>query len=633
MKTRTYNKKILSLLALSLVANAMMAGSALSDDGYSIPVGSEVSCYGAGFVHCGFMGIFLPDEEDLTLGTGSLVQVTSSATVHDAFDGVMVEADAYGIYAYSESHGPTTVTLMASADNYQMGVGIGIEDVAEATINIDATSWVSGNDFAIISVGSNTTVNNSGTVKGRIVAEELNNSATGVLEETLAADDSFNVGGANDEGEFYNIIGGMATANLADGSTVSVVMADDNLGLLAPRDSEEYRILTAVTGNWNEAKVNLQQANNYYSPLLGLTWSNLSDENNLVMKATFLTPAQAGLTANATAAFYAAYADGLFNFDSNPEDWTPDVSGANVFGKTQFIGSSRYSIEKRLRDQQSGVGSGDAAAMNGVWADVRSTSMDQDESDDIEGFDGDTTSFTFGYDRQITSEVTLGAALSYGDSDADTDVSNEKYDMEDYLLSVYGGYDVDSWFAEGQLSYGWGDVDGKRRLLASTLTSSYDSNIYYAKVGGGLKYNVNGVQVLPQASLDYTKVKFDDYREKGGYMALNVEHDDYDMANLGLGVQLLKSFTMNRVMLTPDASAMVYYDLIGDDIETTSTFVGGTHAFTTTGADADRTTFDLGLGLTIGGVECPASFRVGYEYIDRGDFESHNFSGKLRYEF
>ncbi|MFH1216029.1 MAG: autotransporter outer membrane beta-barrel domain-containing protein, partial [Pseudomonadota bacterium] len=135
------------------------------------------------------------------------------------------------------------------------------------------------------------------------------------------------------------------------------------------------------------------------------------------------------------------------------------------------------------------------------------------------------------------------------------------------------------------------------------------------------------------ASLDYTKVKFDDYREKGGYMALNVEHDDYDMANLGLGVQLLKSFTMNCVMLTPDASAMVYYDLIGDDIETTSTFVGGTHAFTTTGADADRTTFDLGLGLTIGGVECPASFRVGYEYIDRGDFESHNFTGKLRYEF
>ncbi len=599
-------------------------------------------------------GYAVAEATGMELWAGEQISVTldnSSVSAAATATGETSYALATGIYAYNTdlatinlaNGSVVSATASASDPIYASAMAIHVSSVTDATINIDATSSVLSSDYAIYSdtgmvmeaaalaESGGTVVNNAGLISGRLQVEELNNSATGVLEATLSAESAQMVGGANDDGSFYNTV--VNTASLADGSTVSIDMADHNLGLLAPGDSEEYRILTAGAGNWTQANVDLQQSVGY-SPMLNLSWSASSDANNLFAQATFLTPAQAGLSRNATAAFNAAYADRLFNFYSNPEDWTPDVSGANVFGKTQFVGSSQFSISKRLRQQESGANSGDGTAVNGAWADVRYTDADQDERDGIEGFDGDTTSFTVGYDRQIDSAVTLGAALSYGSSDVETDVSNEEFEMDDYLLTAYGDYEADTWFAEGQLSYGWGDVDGERNLFNTTLKSSYDSNVYYARVAGGLKYAFSGWQVLPQTSLDYTRVSFDDYTEKGGYMALDVENDDYDIANLGLGVQLLKSYTVkNNIMLTPEASAMVYYDLIGDDIETTSTFVHGTHSFVTMGADSDRTTYDLALGLTIGSVDSPVSFKVGYEYIARDDFESHNVNGRLNYEF
>jgi outer membrane autotransporter protein len=532
----------------------------------------------------------------------------------------------------------SSISATSGTADFQAGSGIYISAVPQATVNIDATSSVFGTNYAVLSengfeIASNTTVNNSGLISGRLQIDELNNSSTGTLKMNIWGDSAENpqlVGGVNEDGSSYFTIAN--TASLANGTTFAINPEDGHAGLEIG-DTVEYRVLAADTGNWTQSALNITQSIGL-SPMLGLSWSPLSDANNLVAQVTFLTPAQAGLSRNATAAFAAAYADGLFNFDNSPEDWTPDVSGANVSGATQFVGLSQFSISKRLQQQASGVNSGDGTVDNGLWADLRYTDADQDERDGIEGFDATTTSFTVGYDRQLNSAVTLGTAFSYGASDLETDASNEKFDMDDYLLTVYGGYDADFWFTEGQLSYGWGNIDDERNLFNTILHSSYDSNVYYARVAGGLKYAFSDWQVLPQTSLDYTHVEFDDYTEKGGAMALRVDQEDYDIANIGLGVQLLKSFMApNNVLLTPEASAMVYYDLVGDEIETTSTFVHGTTPFVTKGADPDRTTYDLAFGLTIGDPDGPVSFKVGYEYIIREDYESHNVNGRLRFEF
>jgi len=306
-----------------------------------------------------------------------------------------------------------------------------------------------------------------------------------------------------------------------------------------------------------------------------------------------------------------------------------------MFGKAMFVGASQRSVESRLAALKTGVNTGDATAMQGAWADVRYTDAEQDENDDIEGFDADTTSLTVGYDHQVNEQVTVGAAFSYGQSDVETNVSKEEFDMDDYLLSIYGSYAVDSWFAEGQLSYGWGTVDGKRVLGNDTLKADYDSDVYYARIAGGRDYLMNDWTVTPKAALDYTHIAFDDYREKGvSLMALNVETDDYDICNIGAGVQMERTWTVKESMtMTPMLSAMVYYDLVGDEIETTSTFVQGVTPFITEGADTNRTTIAVAAGLTFGSLNSPLSFNIGYEYLTRDDFDSHSVNGKLRYEF
>ena len=129
-------------------------------------------------------------------------------------------------------------------------------------------------------------------------------------------------------------------------------------------------------------------------------------------------------------------------------------------------------------------------------------------------------------------------------------------------------------------------------------------------------------------------IRDSDYTEKGGALALDVDTDDYDACNLGAGVLLTRTWKMGeKMLLTPEFGAMVYYDVVGDEIETTSVFVGGTTHFATKGADADEFSYDLSAGLTIGGTDSPLSVKVGYEYLGREDFGAHSVNGKLRYEF
>ena len=77
---------------------------------------------------------------------------------------------------------------------------------------------------------------------------------------------------------------------------------------------------------------------------------------------------------------------------------------------------------------------------------------------------------------------------------------------------------------------------------------------------------------------------------------------------------------------------MVYRDLVGDQIEATSSFIGGNTSFVTRGSDPAQTSWKLDLGLNYD-IENNVSFRVGYNYTGRDDFEANSVNAKLRYEF
>lgn len=570
--------------------------------------------YGSGYA----VGVAAATADNITINLANSSSIDATASGDDR---IILEGRRRGSYA----------------------AGIMLYDAYTATVNIDATSSVSGGDYAILAQNVyHAAVNNYGLIAGRVNVTDLNNLTdlddnTGTLRATLAENDNEWVSDPElpYDGPFY--FAASASATLADGSTFQIATSDD-LGFTALGQVKEYRLLGTDTagGDWDPAMLNIVKYG-YQSPLLQFSYSDpadvetpgLSDDDHYILRVKLLTPTEAGLTPNAGAAALAALADGNFDlFNSNPEEWSPEIM-SKVFGTMQFMHGNLYNIENRLHGKKSGESSGDPAANNHLWVDANYTDATQDMRDNIEGFDTETMAFNLGYDRNLSANALLGLSFGYGNTEAETELSHRTLDMDAYMLSLYGQFKGQGWFGEGQLSAGWGSIDSLRNVGATAYTASYDSNSYYAKIAGGMSIDAGSWAVMPKASLDYASISFDDYVEAGGTMALTVSSDTYDSSNIGAGLSVMNK---GRI-ITPEIGAMVYYDLIGDTIQTSSRFNGGTNYFKTEGADPARTSWELNAGLTFEAPGTPITFKVGYDLLGREDFISHNFNGKLTFDF
>lgn len=504
-------------------------------------------------------------------------------------------------------------------------------------VSIDATSSIKS-QWAAYAKDSTITIDNSGLISGQLQITELTNHASGVLQAKFGSDDNFVYTGElydyHNGYDYYFLVG---DAHLAPTSTIQIDPSDD-LGLHTIGDSTSYALLmsNADGGDWDQNNVNLTSTSN--SPMLGLDWHEDSDTDHLIVTATFLNPQQAGLSSNATAAFNAAFQDGLFTFDSNPEQWSPNVSGAFVAGMTQTISSSYLNIGNRmgaLLGMTSGDGSdGGVVASNGLWFSMRFSDAEQDERDHCSGFDADTTGMSIGFDREFGDSV-LGFAYTRGNTEADVDDNSAEFDMTDHLFSLYGSYDGGNWYTEAILSYGVGEVDSMRYIGSDAYAGDYDSSSYNASVSAGLKFKRNGWQVNPLFAVEYSNKDYDSYSETGdGALALQVKSEDYSVFTAGVGAKAQKEFLRDWGTITPELRGMVKYDLDNDRIVSTANFVGGNTSFVAKGVEPSETSWDLGAALIIASIGAEnASFRLGYDYSGRQDFAAHSFTGKVSFKF
>ena len=535
--------------------------------------------------------------------------------------GVVIENSSASTLAL-QNHSQIVATQSAgltAAEGLNGSVGV---YAANTAITVDSTSSISA-DWAVYSAGG-VSVENSGLLAGRLQVTDLNNASSGVFQATFGREDGFAYPEAGED-YYFNVTSG---ATLDNGTTFRIVPTD-NLGFTAFGDTQKYALLNSDSGTWTQTELNLTTQ----SPLLGLSWAEESDGSKLIVTATLLSPEDSGISGNAQGAYRAAMDDGLFDIASDPEKWVPNVSGAFLSGMIQTLGSSHVNIGNRLGVLM-GMNSGDeVAASNGMWFSIRYTEADQSRRDGIDGFDADTTGYSLGFDREIGNAV-IGIAYTHGNTDADADDNSATFDMTDDLLSLYGSYDGGNWYSEAIFSIGFGDVDSVRYDTDQLLHGDYDSDSYNAKVDVGMKLNAGGVQVNPLFAMEYSTKDYDSYTEAGGSRALHIESQDYELFKVGAGVNASQEFQRNWGIITPEVSAMLNYDVTNDRVVTTANFVGGSTSFVAKGIEPADTSWDLGAAVTITGLgNKNVSFRLGYDYSGRADFNAHSFIGKLRFEF
>jgi outer membrane autotransporter protein len=403
-----------------------------------------------------------------------------------------------------------------------------------------------------------------------------------------------------------------------------------------------------------------------YSNLLTFTADSTADDN-LVLTAVVsgfddaATDAGAGYLGGAAAAIQAIGSSGDANFDafysrvlnsSNDaaaaeliESVVPTVDGGALVGSIEAGGQAIGTVDGRIASLSNGTGisAGNGGPSGGrFWAQAFGQAAEQDKRDGVDGYDSDTAGFTVGVDNdQIAEGVTLGVAISYGNTDVDSaNAASTETDIDSYQGTLYAAYDLgDAAYVNGLVAYGRNNIDQVRyNVGGSGLSSSadYSSNQYTAKIDGGKTFTVDGdVNFTPNALLQWTYVDTDSYTETGaGTLSLsNVSTDDLHKIEIGAGVTVDKSFDLgNSETFTPEARVGVRYDVVGDSVETTGAFTGAGASFKTEGFDPAKVSANAGVGFTYSS-NANFDLKAQYDYTVKSDYDAHAGSVKGIFKF
>ena len=157
----------------------------------------------------------------------------------------------------------------------------------------------------------------------------------------------------------------------------------------------------------------------------------------------------------------------------------------------------------------------DAKKGLGVWADVFYGSNESDSLYGDSGYSSDIYGGMLGVDFGFGEGARIGAALSIGSGDGDSEGSVSKYstDSDFWGLSVYAGKDFGGLTFTGDMSYLWLDNDIGGSVAGVSASESLDSTVFSLGVRADWKaYEGKVLQVVPHAGVRWASIDVDDYR-------------------------------------------------------------------------------------------------------------------------
>lgn len=151
----------------------------------------------------------------------------------------------------------------------------------------------------------------------------------------------------------------------------------------------------------------------------------------------------------------------------------------------------------------------------GVWADVFYGSNETDTLYGSSGYSSDIYGGMLGVDMAFGEGARVGAALSIGSGDADSEGSVSKYssDADFWGLSLYAGKDIGGLTFTADMSYLWLDNDINGTVAGASASESIDSTVF--TIGGRadwIAYEGDVMQVVPHVGIRWANIDVDDYR-------------------------------------------------------------------------------------------------------------------------
>lgn len=535
-----------------------------------------------------------------------------------------------------------TVTTTSGAA-WGGGTALDSLDIAEgATFDVNSDVTLTGADIDLegtLNIGAGKTVaarTVTATTDGTLTFELSQSGATlsGGLLTVDATGNAINFSSAGIDTTF-NFVQASGSEALRDAGTFVVVDGtNDTFTFDAASVTGGTRLLSfalAADGNNDlEVTVTVNSLTNATS------FKNRNVGTRLQSDTTLAASTDAGVSAIREAMFNAtsdAQLAGIL------EQAAPTVSGGEVLGamnvsnQTTNITTTRTAA-LRNGEAVSGMAAGELSKGLQVWGQAFGTSADQGERDGISGYDLTTFGFATGIDTQnLIENGTLGVALSYADTEVDSDAATN-IDVDSYQFSIYGDYAIDDrTFVNGLLAYTLHENETAITSAGGTRNGDFDANQYTVFVEVGRDYEGGeNLTLTPSVLAHWSHYDADSYTETGA-AAQRVDSDALNVFEIGVGVDAAWMYSnADGSYVQPKLSAGYRYDIADEQIETNATFSAGGASFKTEGFDPQQHTVDLGASVTYYTTD-NWELTADYNFELKGDYTGHNGTLRAAYKF
>ena len=174
----------------------------------------------------------------------------------------------------------------------------------------------------------------------------------------------------------------------------------------------------------------------------------------------------------------------------------------------------------------------------GVWADVFYASNEAKKLYGDQGYSADIYGGVFGFDTTFSCGAKLGAAVSIGQSDADSEGSFSKFstDTDFYGISLYTGKNVGdtSLYVGADLSYLWFDNDIKGTVAGVKADDKVDGEVFTVGLRVDWTAYAGAFNVVPHAGVRYTSIDVDAFH--------GLDNGSVNVVELPIGVKVAGTF-------------------------------------------------------------------------------------------
>lgn len=290
--------------------------------------------------------------------------------------------------------------------------------------------------------------------------------------------------------------------------------------------------------------------------------------------------------------------------------------------------------------EETGVASGNSGWRNGFWSRASGSLSKQKSRNGVAGNDTKSYGLTIGLDNQVTDTSRAGAALSYSSSSMDgKGVDRSQTGVESYQIALYGSYEPDSYFVEGQIAFAHNDVNTSRKInfggLNRTASGKYDAAQYSATIAAGLPVHAGTVTITPKGGLFYSYTDPSQYTEKGAgglNMVIDPASTHILEANLGASVGY-EHQNLDGSLIAPEFRAAALYEFLGDEGNATAKYSGSGATFKTQGLDPSKLGGTIGTGIGYTTADGAWEVRADYDAEFRSGYVGHNgmLTGRLNF--